>query len=160
MDTVQPYVNLLVLLTVLSLIAERATNMLKLRNEKLRTASKVKEDEKVREEGITRLNIAMGILVAVLVKANLFEIMSNLGAPWETLGWVRITHVEWVRADALSSLGTALYAIGGSMVTGIGLGFGSKFWHDMLDIVFQLRGLTARLRQGGATGAAGEAGDG
>jgi len=157
MDTVQPYVNLLVLLTVLSLIAERATNVLKLRNEKLRTKSEDKGDEKVREEGITRINIAMGIIVAVLVKANLFEIMSNLGAPWETLGWVKITHVQWVRADALSSLGTALYALGGSMVTGIGLGFGSKFWHDILDIVFQLRDLTSRLRQGGATGAAGKA---
>jgi hypothetical protein len=48
-----------------------------------------------------------------------------------------------LRSPALESLPRFLYTLAGSTLTGISLGFGSKFWHDVLDIVYSTR---ARIR--------------
>jgi hypothetical protein len=109
MDAFQPLINLLVLLSALSLAAERVTNVVKLRYESIRD------------------------------KADFFEILGNLQAPWDTLGWAHMQAGELVRRSALTNLRQGLYALVGSVFTGLALGFGSKFWHDMLDIVFNSR---------------------
>ena len=139
MDTFEPLINLLVLLTVLSVAVERVTNTLKLRRPAMRLASKDKQAEKQREQEITQFSLAISVVFALLLKANLFEILSRLDAPWDTLGWARFGGTGLVRANVLTDLPSALYAVGGCIVTGIVLGFGSKFWHDMLDIVFNAR---------------------
>lgn len=45
----------------------------------------------------------------------------------------------WVRSPATANLGSFLYACGGCMVTGLCLGFGSSFWHDLLGTVLAMR---------------------
>lgn len=149
MATLEPMINLFVLLTVLSVAAERAANLVKLRSPRLSGESGDLSD-KEREHGITVVAVLAGVGVAVLLKANLFEILQHLDAPWDTLGWVRVSGARWVRSAAAGDPGSALYAAGGSAITGIALGFGSKFWHDVLDIVHEVRGAAKRLRAGNA----------
>lgn len=145
MDPFTPAINLLVVLVALSTATERVTNLLKLRRKELRTTPPAetpeerKENEKLREKRITELGLAVGVALAVLMKADLFAMLANLEAPWETLGWVQLRGEEMVRSAALSDVGQAVYAVGGSVLTGFSLMFGSKFWHDVLDIVLQTR---------------------
>jgi len=161
METLEPLVNLLILLTVLSVAAERATNILKLRNTDLQDSATSNLSEKEREHRITVRSIGLGVLLAILVKANLFEIMAQLDSPWQTLGWVEVTAGQWSRSAATAGLGPFLYALAGSAITGVALGFGSKFWHEILDTVFEIRGIAKGLRKkypaGGGGGAAGQA---
>ena len=147
MSSFEPLINLLVLLSVLSIAAERLTNTLKLRRPKMRLALKDEGAEKEREKDITQVSLFVSVILAILVKANLFEILSQLDAPWDTIGWVRLSGASWVWSTALSGVAPLLYALGGSTLTGIALGFGSKFWHDMLDIVFNARENLKRLSQ-------------
>ena len=95
--------------------------------------------------GVGNCGVCVG--VAVLVKANLFEILNSLDAPWQTLGWMELGDAKWSAAAALHSPSTALYAVLGSAVTGVALGFGSKFWHEALDGVLELRGIAKRLKE-------------
>lgn len=145
MEPFQPIINLLVLLSVLSLSAERLTNILKLGRADLRTRTKDKFTEQEREQKIQIRSMVIGIVFAILVKADLFSILTNLEDPWTTLGWVRVTGSHWVQSAAMQNQGAALYAIAGCVFTGIAMGFGSKFWHEILEGVFELRTI-ARLR--------------
>ena len=128
METFEPLINLLVLLSVLSIAAERLANAIKLRDPVLREKKHKTHEEKERERLIAHRTLAVSILLAVLVKADFFAILAHLEAPWDTLGWAR--------PQSLSAL---LYTILGTVLTGLSLGFGSKFWHDMLDLVYGVR---------------------
>jgi len=138
-ETFQPLINLLVLLSVLSIAAERIANLVKLKDPALRVSKTDEAAEKAREQAITWRAIAIAIGVAALVKADFFEIITHLDAPWETMGWIHPSGAQWSQSFALNSVGQFAYAMVGSVITGIAMGFGSKFWHDMLDIVFQTR---------------------
>ena len=96
MDAFTPLVNLFAILTALSLAAERITNIVKLRSKSLRDKA---EDEKDRERRITSRALLVSLAVALLVKADFFEILSRLDAPWETLGWARMQAGELVRTS-------------------------------------------------------------
>ena len=141
MDSFDPFVNMLVILTVLSITAERLTNLLKLQNPDLNDRKPDKKEERRREHRISIRTMVVGVLLTILVKANFFEIMSNLQDPWSTLGWVRLDDYRWIRSPATVDLSAFLYTLGGCLVTGLGLGFGSKFWHDLLGTVYELRSL-------------------
>jgi len=147
MSSLEPFINILILLTVLSIAAERATNFFKLRSPVLRETAPSDKGEKAREHSITLRSLLVGIAVAIVVKANLFEILTRIDAPWDTLGWLQQSEASWVPAAAAGSVGTALYAVLGSALTGIALGFGSKFWHEILDGVLELRGIAKKIRK-------------
>ncbi|SRR6266540_762395 len=146
MNSLEPFINLLILLTVLSIAAERATNFFKLRHPELRNPAEGVKHEKEREQRITFRSLLVGVALAVLVKANLFEILSSIDSPWDTLGWFQLGDSTWAPAAAAASFGTASYALLGSAITGIALGFGSKFWHEILDGVLELKGIAKKLR--------------
>ena len=147
MESLEPLINLLILLTVLSVAAERVTNLLKLRDEKLSSPEADEKKERKREGSISARAALIGVFVAVLVKADLFTIIAHLDDPWHTLGWVQMQGHEWVRTSATSGLGPFVYTLGGCVLTGVALGFGSKFWHDVLGVVFEVRGMAKRKRQ-------------
>ena len=138
MDAFAPVINLLVLLSALSVAAERLANAIKLRDPDLRKKRAGSGEEKDREQRIALRALLVAVLLAVVLKADFFQIVSHLQAPWETLGWAGAGH-------AASSSGQMLQAIGGMLVTGVALGFGSKFWHDVLDIVYGARNTVRRL---------------
>jgi hypothetical protein len=144
-ETFQPIVNFLVLLTALSVAAERLTNLAKLRNPHLRNRTGEGPDAK-REYVMAVRTFLAGLLVALVFKADLFEILANLDDPWQTMGWLQLHGSRWVPAPVSTNLGTAIYAVIGSLFTGVALGFGSKFWHDVLGTVYEVRD-TARKRK-------------
>jgi hypothetical protein len=133
MNTFEPAINLIVLLSVLSVAAERLANLVKPRHADLRESrGRVsRAGEKERERRIGNRVLAVSVLLAVAVKADFFAIVSHLNAPWDTLGWTRNAPV--------SSPAELLTTIAGTILTGLSLGFGSKFWHDVLDIVYGAR---------------------
>jgi hypothetical protein len=145
MDVFEPFVNLLVVFTLLSVTAERITNGLKMRQEELRIRKSDAADERERERAIGFRTLLVGVLLALLTKASLFEILVQLDHPWQALGWVRVADGGWTRSVALQSIGAFLYTFGGCVLTGLGLAFGSKFWHDLLGTVFEIRNI-ARMR--------------
>ena len=145
MQAFEPLINLLVVLTVLSIVAERITNLLKLRHPDLKARQLTAAGERKREYEISLRSIAVGILVALAVKANFFELTAHLDAPWETFGWVQVDNYRWTRSPATADMGSALYALAGCVLTGVALGFGNKFWHDVLGSVYELRSM-ARTR--------------
>ncbi len=136
MDAFTPLVNLFAILTALSLAAERITNIVKLRSKDLRNKAR---DEKDRERQITNRALLVSLAVALLVKADFFEILSRLDAPWETLGWARMQAGELVRSSAVSGVGRFIYAVTGCLLTGCAMGFGSRFWHDVLGVLLDTR---------------------
>ena len=143
-DAFQPIINLLVLLTALSVAAERITNMMKLRRDQLREDKGTGKPEQ--EYAVHGRTFVVGLVIALLFKADLFEILANLDAPWETLGWVKVEGGRFLQSTASQNLGSAVYAAVGSLFTGTALGFGSKFWHDVLGAVYELRDSTRRRK--------------
>lgn len=138
MDAFGPIVNVLLVLSVLSVAAERVTNLVKLRRDK----DWCELPDRDRELRITFTNVLAGVTLAAVMKADLFGMLSQPSAPWSTLGWTQWNGQTWVRHAAASSAGGVTYALLGSAITGIALGFGSKFWHDVLGIVVELKKLT------------------
>ena len=131
MDHFSPLINLLVLLSALSMAAERLANLFK--------PAGPGTDDRQHERRISRRVLAVSLVLALAVKADFFEILARLDAPWETLGWVSVTGSRWLPSGATATLPRFLYALGGTTITGLSLGFGSKFWHDILDIVYATR---------------------
>jgi len=124
MEAFEPLINLLLLLSTLSIAAERLANAIKLG---IRGLAAGKE----RERRVARVALAVSILLALAVKADFFEILRHLEAPWETLGWAG--------REREAPAGATIQMVLGMIVTGVALRFGSKFWHDLLDIVHDAR---------------------
>ena len=153
MEALQPVINLLVLLTALSLIAERLTDVLKHRrpdlcdrhsdtgdgDSRVRSPAKQLREDRRRASAIQARCLGVGVLVAAIAKADMFAILADLSEPWRSLGWVRMAGTQWFTSPALSSAGSVAYALVGCVLTGVALGFGSKFWHDVLGTVYELR---------------------
>ncbi len=158
MDAFEPVINLLIVLTVLSFAAEKVTQLIKMKwiNPKAVCLISKGEDPKNTETDrvftVTKVSAYMGILVALSVKADFFEMIANLEDPWSTFGWVKVQTGEWMRSYASQSVLTAIYAAFGCVITGAALSFGSKFWHDVLKIVFELRNRKKKLEGDAARG--------
>jgi hypothetical protein len=139
METLEPLINLLTLLTALSLAAERITNLIKLGNTGLRVSALTQEGEKAREAAITRRGVFVGILLAVALKVDLVEVMRHADDPWQSIGWFSMEGQFWVAGAATDSIQATIAALLGCIATGCALGFGSKFWHELLDTLLELR---------------------
>jgi len=148
MSTLAPLINLVVLMLVFGLFTERLSNILKLRHPRLRGHRVDSSEEYRREHDIQLRTMIVGILFAVLVKADLFSILTHLDAPWRTLGWVRVTGIQWFQSPATASVGTILYAVVGCLFTGVVLASFAKLWHDLLDIIFGIRSVARRVQDG------------
>ena len=123
-------ISLVVVLLPLSFISERFSNFFKL---VLPSSGKLgfgnlrhKEDdlkkEKIRERKIFLLSLLSGEIVAFSLKADLFQIIEN-----GKIGW---NH----KSDDL------LWIVG-CLFTGFFLSWGSKFWHDLLGIMLEVKNL-------------------
>jgi len=123
---------LIVLLTILfplSFIAERITNLIKLfipngfmglGNVRNREDDPVLE--KKRERGIFVISLISGELVAFALKADLFVIINQGSFGWDTPA----TGYSWII---------------GCFFTGFFLSWGSKFWHDLLGILLEMKNI-------------------
>jgi hypothetical protein len=138
MGSLEPIINLVTVLTVLSVTAERLTNVIKLRREDEWKALPNRQ----REFRITRTNMLVGVALALVMKADLFAMLAQPNAPWSTLGWTTWNGSAWVRSVAAASWGGATHAVLGATLTGAALGFGSQFWHDILEIILEMKKLS------------------
>lgn len=122
-------VALLTILFPLSFISERITNLIKLfvPDGFLGLGNvRIKEDdpvlEKKRERRIFGISLISGEIVAFSLRADLFTIISS-----GKFGW--------------GSGNTSSYWILGCIFTGFFLSWGSKFWHDLLEIVMEMKNI-------------------
>jgi hypothetical protein len=120
-----------IVLLILSLITEKIANFWKLQHESLASKKVLGVDEKLREKNIQLITIVVGVLVALISKANLFNFFKDE----YNLFW---TEEDFKRTVLASN-------IVGSIVSGLFLSLGSKFFHDLLDILLQVKNLKRKL---------------
>ena len=108
------WITIVTILFALSLISERISNLIKLYIPALKSKS---ENEKNRERNIMILAICSGWLVAFISGADFFKLIES---------------GELVPLKDLNNTN-----ILGVVLTGLFISMGSKFWHDILDIVLQ-----------------------
>jgi hypothetical protein len=119
-----------IILLILSLITEKITNLLKLHSE-LAVSKDSKEEELKRESKIQLLSFLIGILVALFCKANIFLFFKpDFSLFWESKDFVGHIYISNIL---------------GSIFTGLFLSLGSKFFHDLLDVLLQVKNLKRKL---------------
>ena len=147
MDMLQQIIQLITILFLLSMVCERIADFLKYYISESHvfkihkdffkvgdTLTKYPNDEskeKARVFRILKINAWSGILLAAILKADLIKIFNNITEPTKALGWNNLenykTFVDW----GLLPFGIVL--------TGLFISFGSKFWHDLLDLLYQIK---------------------
>lgn len=128
-------VTIATILFILSMINERIANFIKLQfsnksilgialgNLRVKSANEYDEDE--RSKRILVLNIVSGTVVALILHADLIEILGHIDKPYDVIGWDKTlpTRFGWVLLPI------------GCFLTGCFISLGSKFWHDLLDLL-------------------------
>lgn len=127
-------ISITIILLILSLITEKITTFVKLHYPKLRIKRLTPEGEKEREKEITILSLVVGLLVALGLKANMFAMFAAEN-PGETLVWGSEPETHLI------------IKIIGSLLTGVVLSLGSKFWQDLLDLLLETRNLKRKLKE-------------
>lgn len=146
-DLMDQSIGIVILLFILSMISERFINWIKLyffkKNNNLfgfhyslkfdySTKTENEQLEKIRERKIIEINIVCSIIISILIGANFFEII-KCPIPYEGLAPIFDLGIE----------GLNLNFFIGTIITGLFMSMGSKFWHDTLDMLFAVK----RLRQ-------------
>lgn len=124
----EKWYTIVTILLALSLISERVANMIKLYTPALKVKKVLPSDEKDRELGVMWRALISGLLVAILAGADFFRLISD----------ATLVDLDIVKnADFVS-----LMRIGsGILLSGIFISLGSKFWHDVLDILLEFSNL-------------------
>lgn len=140
-------IAIITVLFILSMVCERIAEFLKyyLSDSKVgkryvvgntaRRYPKGSKGEQDRMYRILKINLACGFVTAVACHASLFDLLSNLDNPGSQLGWAGHTE-QFLRWECFwDNTGFLL----GCFMTGAFISLGSKFWHDLLDIVMAVR---------------------
>lgn len=153
MTVLEKPIALVIIILILSLIAERAINWFKLyfgqegkmlpffshKEEDLTRKSEDPLRNSIRDRKILGLNIAICTLIAMLAHANLFELFSN--HPFQNLGWKNFPK-DWYTIQLWFSIP---YTLLGCIFSALCMSLGSKFWHDTLDLLFYAKSLKQKL---------------
>lgn len=126
----------LVILLILSLITEKFSNIIKLFFPSVRLQESDPGKEKKREKSIQLIAIGSGIAIAIMSGANIFELFKN------NFGWFWKSEpgTDYTNADLT-------IAILGCILTGFFLSFGSKLFHDLLDLVLEIKNLKRKINE-------------
>lgn len=128
------FISFTMVLLILSMITEKIGNFIKLSEiswlkQRMKTSS-----EEQRERKIQTMSMLTGIGVALIAKANIFQIYSNPDFEF-----------FWSAADLNAPLSGWFSNILGSLLCGLFLSLGSKFFHDLLDMLLQVKNLKRKL---------------
>lgn len=155
----EKYIGFVIVLFFLSMICERVADFLKhylsevntglayyikklLRIGNLLTKGKVDGiQEEKRYYRILKINIWCGFFTAFALHADLFTIIKHIDDdPFNALGWQDIVWPWDVEGWELVMLfwGWLMFIVG-CFATGCFISFGSKFWHDLLDTLFEIK---------------------
>lgn len=122
-DTSSILYTIVTILFALSLISERVANLYKLYWPNLRIKQDDTDAEKLRERKVMWTALVSGWIVAAIAGADLFSLINGDGL---------------FRYDSDTEI---VQRIPGIFLSGIFISMGSKFWHDLLDIVLQFSNL-------------------
>lgn len=145
MDMLEQIIQLVTMLFLLSMVCERIADFFKhyLCGSKFfgigDTVTKTPGDdikEQARAYRILKINVWCGVLISAILKADLIKIFNNIGDPGKTIGWNNI--------NSYNALDFFLI-VPGIFLTGCFISFGSKFWHDLLDILYQTKNVKRLL---------------
>ncbi len=147
MDIFQQIIQLVTILFLLSMVCERIADFLKHYLSESHvfniqkgffkvgdTLTKFPQDDLKEQERafrIFKINVCSGILLAFILKGDLIKIFNNITDPAKTLGWNNLE-------DYTKFIDWALLPFG-IILTGLFISFGSKFWHDLLDLLYQIK---------------------
>jgi len=138
-DMAEKIIQLVTILFLLSMICERVADFFKhylCGSEFFKIGDTITKTpgndikEQARAYRILKINVWCGIITASILKADLIKILNNVQDAGSTLGWANITSYN---------LRDVLFLIPGIVLTGCFISFGSKFWHDLLDILYQIK---------------------
>ncbi|WP_057937916.1 chymotrypsin family serine protease [Algoriphagus resistens] len=122
-----------IVLLILSLITEKIANFIKLQYDSLASKQNTDFAEKNREKKIQTMSIFVGTAIALIAKANLFDFFKDdfnlFWIPDDFKGWKLLSNIV------------------GSIISGMFLSLGSKFFHDLLDILLQVKNLKRKLNE-------------
>lgn len=131
------------LLFILSIISERITNAAKLwmsdfniidgiNTGNLKQRETDPRLEKLRERRILGWNLFFGFITAGIVQVSMLCVAANLNNPYSVIGWNNIGNVVDGPLNAFT-------LIIGWFFTACFISLGSKFWHDLLDLLFEVK---------------------
>jgi hypothetical protein len=123
------WVTIVTVLFALSLISERIANLIKLNTDHLGDKRYNLKGEKRREKNIMLVAVACGIVTSTVAGADFFTLIDR--------GKLVSTLDVFGSADVLTISKVSL----GFILSGFFVSMGSKFWHDVLDIVLQFSNL-------------------
>lgn len=94
--------------------------------------------EQARAYRILKINVWCGILTAAVLKADLIKMFNQIKDPGKTIGWNCLSEyakgaTHWYESPDY------FFLIPGIVLTGCFISFGSKFWHDLLDLLLQTK---------------------
>jgi hypothetical protein len=155
--------KIVTILFILSLISERVANFFKLKLSETRklldktgtirhffsfnnTSIRKKDpkEEKDREFRILKINLFFGCAIAIGFHADLFGIIKHIDDANNVLSW-NSEYLELKQDCFLTTIGIILLSLLGCFFTGVFLSFGSKFWHDMLDLIMEVKNYRGAL---------------
>jgi hypothetical protein len=164
----EQYIGFAIMLFLLSMICERLADFLKnfIGQQNSKAAVGVKKalfmgntvdkglpgsiSEDRRYYRILKINILCGFATAIAMHADLFTILSNLEQPESTLTWEKYDVSWWLifPLSVISDTGVEqsfLRFLLGCLLTGLFISFGSKFWHDLLDLLLEVKNLKRKV---------------
>lgn len=133
------------ILFILSMINERIVNFIKLQfSEKSLMGmqlgnlkeKKSRNEEDDRNKRIILLNIITGTIVCLMIRVDLISMMGDIDQPARGIGWEKFDRgsvVSWITL------------LPGCFLTGCFLSLGSKFWHDLLDLLLYTKDMKGKL---------------
>lgn len=130
----EKFIAVTMVLLILSMITEKIGNFVKMSEVKWIKKRMACANEKERERKIQTMSIGVGIGVALVAKANIFAIYST--AEFEFF---------WNEKDISSGFLHFFSTLTGSLFCGLFLSLGSKFFHDLLDMLLQVKNLKRKL---------------
>lgn len=142
-------IQLVTTLITLSLVSERVINWVKLyfgqpgkalwgfskRGEDLTKRLADPKANTVRDRKVLGLNIFICVLVAIVMHANLFDILGS-DHPVEHLGWEGVHLFEGEKHSLFRLFQTIL----GCTLSGFCMSLGTKFWHDVMKLLIAVKG--------------------
>lgn len=147
MDMLEQIIQLVIILFLLSMVTERIADFLKhylCGSEVFRIGDTITKHigddvkEQARSYRILKINVWCGILTAAILKADLIHIFNNIQDPGKTLGWKNIYDYYDGESHWYDSA-DFWFLIPGILLTGCFISFGSKFWHDLLDLLYVIK---------------------
>ncbi|MNU74589.1 hypothetical protein D3C71_640950 [compost metagenome] len=152
MIALEKLITLTTALFTLSLISERVINWFKLYfgqegnkllffkidNKAFSKQAGEQIPDPIRERKIIGLNITICIIVALLMNANVLDLL-RLEDPTTHFGWQN--DIWGKNSKSYPLIVNILYSFIGCILTGFCMSIGSKFWHDTLDMLLYAKNM-------------------